>query len=153
MKAHRLALFASVCSCKICVLCGRNRWISWCIMGIAQLLARSVACDIRLVNLLGDCSKHCLTATMWFPVLTDRGPPRRPLLLYPVNFPSPWIYPGGALLWIWLERPCLESPSEIFFDFGQLISSRKRPLQFWSSLARNIVLLDPLILGNKTLEV
>jgi len=64
-----------------------------------------------------------------------------------------WICPEGASLWIWLERVCLERPSEKSFEFGQLTSSWNRPLQSWSSPARNILLLDPLKLWNKTLEL
>jgi len=61
---------------------------------------------------------------------------------------------GGALLWVWLESFCLKSSSEIVVEFWhQLISSRNRTQQFWSSAARNILLIDTLKLGNKTLDL
>ena len=63
-------------SCKICILYG-SRWRSWCIMRITELL-RSISWDKRLVDFVGDWSKHCLTVIMWFSVLTDRGRPLRP---------------------------------------------------------------------------
>ena len=44
--ARLSALFASVWSCKICILYG-NRWRSWCIMRMTELLERSVSWDRR----------------------------------------------------------------------------------------------------------
>ena len=59
------------------------------------------------------------------------------------------VCPGAALLWVWLERFCLESPCGIVVEFGKLISSRNRPLQSWSSPERIILLLDPVKLRIK----
>jgi len=36
----------------------------------------------RLVDFLGDCSKHCHTVAMLFSVLTDRGRQLQPLMLF-----------------------------------------------------------------------
>jgi len=58
----------------------RNRWRSWCIMRITELEG-FVSWDQRLLDSLGNCSKHRLTITIWFSVLTDRGRPLRPLML------------------------------------------------------------------------
>jgi len=90
---------------------------SWHITRKTELLQRFLTWHERLVDFLGDCSKHCLTATMWFSVLTDRGPHCRQWR-YSVDFLSPWICPEDALLWLWLERPCLESLSVFSLGLG-----------------------------------
>lgn len=40
-----------------------------------------VSGDKRLVDFLGDCSKHCLTVSVLYSVLTDRSRPLRPSML------------------------------------------------------------------------
>jgi len=55
---------------KTCFLYG-NRWISWCLMRIAELFERSVSWNKCLVDYLGDCPIHCLKVTMWFSVPPD----------------------------------------------------------------------------------
>ena len=79
-KASLSALFASVLSCKICILYGSTSR-SWFMMRVTELLERSVSWDKRLVDFLGDCSKDCLTVSVLFSVLTDRGRPLRPLMV------------------------------------------------------------------------
>ena len=57
--------------------------------------------------------------------------------------------PGGALLGVWLERFCLESPSETVFEFEELISWRNKPLQSRSSSAREYLAPWPIEAGNQ----
>jgi len=90
-----------------------NMWRSWCIMHTTELLERSDSRKKRLVDFLGDCSKHCFTITVWFSVLTDCGRPLRVNVVRYTSIPSPSICPRGALLWDWLENFCLEIPPKL----------------------------------------
>jgi len=49
---------------------------------------------------------------------------------FPVHFLYSRFCPRGTLMWIWLERFYLESPSESVVKSGQLISFKNRPLHF-----------------------
>ena len=88
-------------------------------MRISELLERSVNWDKRVVDFLGDCSKHCFTATTscfvlttsCF-VLTNRDRPLQPLMLS-CTFPVSLILSRTHLLRVCLERFRLESLSEI----------------------------------------
>ena len=111
-------------------------------MRITVLLERSVSCDKCLVDSLETApnivSQHRCDF-LFRPTVAVAG--RCDIWFYPVGFSSPWIGPGSASLWVWLERFCHQSPFELVVEFGKLISSRNRPLKSWSSPARNILLL------------
>ena len=101
-KAPFSALFASDWSCKIYI------YYSWKSVKILVHLCpqlnsfeRSIFWDKHLVYFLGDCSKHCLTVTMWFSMLTNlvTMAGHSCLWCYPIHFLSPWICLGGTLLW------------------------------------------------------
>ena len=100
-KARTSALFAFVWS-KICFSYW-NKWRSWCIMRITELLEISVSWNKYILDFVRDCSQHCLGDDVIF--CPDCGRPLRPLMSS-CTLPSHWICPGGALLWGWLERFC-----------------------------------------------
>ena len=79
-NASLSVLFAAGWDCRICILYG-NMWRSWCIILITDVLDRSVSCDKRLVDFLGDIAKCSLTLSMLGSVLADLGRPLWSLFL------------------------------------------------------------------------
>ena len=79
-NASLSALFAAVWACRIYILY-RNMWRSWCIILITDVLDRSVSCNKRLVDFLGDIAKCSLTLSMLGSVLGDLSCPLWPLFL------------------------------------------------------------------------
>jgi len=121
-----------------------HNWTSWKICLLGQ----------RFVDFLGSCSKHChVTVTMWLSVQTERGRPVRILMSYSTLSVSLKLSRRRftvSLVGVFLPGKTLR---KMVVAFGQLISSRNSPLQYWSSPAWNVLLFEPLNLGNKTLEL
>ena len=77
-KGKPLCLDWEVWACRICILYG-NMWRSWCIILLRDVPDRSVSCDKRLVDFLGDIAKCSPTLSMLGSVLADLSRPLWPL--------------------------------------------------------------------------
>ena len=122
-------------------------------------------CIVRKLNFLEDIQRQTSSGFSWrFLQALSHG--------HNVIFCPDWTWPATATfnVILYISR-LLEFVQEAFYcesswgvsalkilpklwlEFGQLISSQNRPLLPWSSPVRNILLLDPLKQGNKTLDL